>query len=122
MPRWPGAAQPECRTIADGAGVAIKHAGGEDRLFLAEAPVTFEDPVATFKGRAGFVRHGPAGYLRLMVSAGQIKSDGISLSCPGSAALLFDGKTIQAHSTSEPKDVTITLPDNVKNIPVKINP
>lgn len=122
MPRWPGAPQPECRTIADGAGVAIKHAGGEDRLFLSEAPVTFEDAVAVFKGRAGFVRHGPAGYLRLMVTDGQIKGDGLSLSCSGSAALVFDGKTVQACSTSDLKEVAITLPDNLKSIPVKITP
>lgn len=122
MPRWPGAPQPECRTIAEGAGVSIKHAGGEDRLFLSDTPVSFKDAVATFKGRAGFVRHGPAGTLRLMVTDGRIESDGLSLSCPGSAALAFDGKTVQAYSTSDPKTVVITLPNNLKNIPVKIIP
>lgn len=120
VPRWPGSAQPEYLTIADGAGVAIKWAGGEDRLFLSDKKVAYNDEVVDFEGRAGFVRHGPAARLRLMVVDGRVAADGFTLACPSHAALVYDGKTIQVVCTGQAQDVKVVIPPADKEIPLSI--
>jgi len=121
MPRLPGAAPPECRTIADGAGVAVRHEGGEDRLFLSNEVFQYEDEHVVFEGTNGFVRHGAAAELRLLVTRGRISADGVTLSCPGRAALVYDGKAIEVIASGAPEDLRIDLPPALKQTPVTID-
>ncbi|MHB9134358.1 MAG: hypothetical protein ACYDBB_25075 [Armatimonadota bacterium] len=120
VPRWPGSAAPEYRSIAEGAGVAVKWTGGEDRLFLADKVVTFTDEAVQFNAQAGFARRGPAAPLRLMVVNGSITANGITLTCPGKATLLFDGKTITVTCATQVEDVKVSLPDKLKDVKVTV--
>jgi hypothetical protein len=109
-PRWPGSPAPVCRTIADGNGVAVQHVAGEDRLFAAAEKTEFKDGTAAFKGRAGFVRRGADGGVRLMVVAGEIGSGGVTLSSTRPAALRWDGKRAVVQCPPDAKDVAVKLP------------
>jgi hypothetical protein len=124
VPRWPNSPQSEYRTLADGVGVAVKHAAGEDRLLIGGSRVDFQDDQVRFQGRAGFVRHGAGGQLRLLVSGGEITADGVTLTCPtASAALLCDGKRVQVQSSvADPSAVAVTLTGKFRGLPVTVSP
>lgn len=119
-PRWPGSEQPEYRTLANGCGVAVKHAGGEDRLLLSDTAAEFADDLVTWKGQAGFARRGADGTLRLMVAGGTIAAGGITLTAAAPAALICDGKSVRVVTAADPKTVTVALPDTLKALPLTI--
>lgn len=121
-PRWPGSAQPEYRTIADGNGVAVKYAAGDDRLFLAAAPAEFKDDLVTWRGTAGFVRKGTDGTIRLMVAGGSIASGGITLTSTRPAALRYEGKTIVLVTGPGEADDRIELAASLKGVKIIRNP
>ena len=107
MPRRPGSDDPQYRTIADGAGVAITGTNAQDRVFLAQDKVAYKDEVVSFEGRMGFARVGGAAPLRLMVAGGRVASGGATLSSAGSAALVYDGKSVTVQYAGEKPSVAL---------------
>ena len=57
--------------------------------------------------------------MRLLVTAGRIAADGITLKCPGSAALAFDGRQIRVFCPN-PKTAEVFLADALRGTPIKL--
>jgi hypothetical protein len=118
-PRWPGSVQPAYRTLGNGIGVAVKHSGGEDRLFLTDKPAEFKDELVTWKGQAGFARKGADGTLRLMVTGGSIASGGITLTSSKPAALRYDGKVVTLVAGPDVTDAKVELAGAMKGVKIQ---
>ena len=98
VPRWPGSAPAEYQTIANGAGVLVRHGDRRDRLFLAESTVTYRDDNVAFRGRAGYARLGGAAPVRLMVVGGTVSAGGLTLKSDGYAALTYADHTATVYA------------------------
>jgi len=108
------------KTIANDYGVIIDTTNQQNRLFLAPKKISYKDKIVKFDGKVGFCRTGPGNLLRMMIIDGTIEAQGFKISSEhGKTGLLFDGKYIKIF-TSNKSDLEFLLPENIKNIPVKI--
>ncbi|MCX5659757.1 MAG: hypothetical protein NTW19_08560 [Planctomycetota bacterium] len=124
-PRFAGSTPPKYRTIAEGNGVAIEHAAGQDVLFLADEVIKESEEGVKLNARAGFARigkerEGKPALLRLMVVEGSIKAEGVTLTCPGSASLVVREKSIDVVTDGDRAAVKLDLSGRLKKLPVNI--